>query len=483
MRRPHFRSLLGRLLAAYLLPTLALLAAFGYLAYRVTERSLEDSLGRRLTGIAQAAATQILPESVQFLVAGDDESRTGQRLVRKLRHLQQRTRVARIFILDADLRGRSDTQQSMRIGDRYYHAEADRSELRRVFAGEEASSVLFTGEDRRAYKTGYAPIHGEGGGVVAAIGVEGSAEFYVVLARLRNYLLLSGGIVAVLVALVSLLVARRITRPLRRLAGEAERIGAGELEQPIPVTSRDEVGLLAATMNEMRQGLFERDQHMQLMLSGIAHEVRNPLGGIELFSGLLRDDLQGSPEQLQHVQRIERELAYLKKVVGDFLDYARRSPPALQRADLRAIASEVVEILAKDAAERELTVSADGAATAPVRCDPEQLRRVLINLARNAIQATPAGGRVTLRLTAEGGDCACAVEDTGSGIAPDVLPRVFTPFFTTREKGTGLVLALAKKIVDDHGGALEVQSEPGKGSSFRVTLPRGEGDGDDPHHR
>jgi signal transduction histidine kinase len=319
--------------------------------------------------------------------------------------------------------------------------------------------------------------------VVAAVGVEGSAEFYGVLARLRRYLFLTGAVIALLIAGASVLFARRITRPLRVLVREARRIGGGDLAHPIAATSRDEVGLLAGTMNEMREALSQRDQHMQMMLSGIAHEVRNPLGGIELFSGLLRDDLSGDADKLQHVQRIERELHYLKKVVGDFLDYARRVPPTIARADLGHLVGEVAELLAKDAADRQVQLSALPGEDVAARCDPEQTRRVLINLVRNAIQATPAGGRVTLRCGVDGDSPFCEVADSGAGIAPELLAKIFTPFFTTREKGTGLGLALAKKIVDDHGGSLSVLSTPGEGSTFRVSLPPGgQSDGDHPDH-
>jgi len=248
------------------------------------------------------------------------------------------------------------------------------------------------------------------------------------------------------------------------------------------VVSTDEVGLLSSTMNEMREALFQRDQHMQLMLSGIAHEVRNPLGGIALFSGLLRDDLQEDKEKLQHVERIERELGYLKKVVEDFLVYARRTRPVLQEVRLHHLASEVVEVLAPDATERGVELRAVEAAEITASCDPEQLRRVLINLVRNAIQATPGGGRVVLQSGQDANGPFCEVIDNGSGIPEEILAKVFTPFFTTREKGTGLGLSLARKIVEDHGGTLSVVTGSGQGTTFRVSLPRGKGHGDDTDH-
>jgi len=480
MRTPRApSSLLIRLLIAYLLPTLALFALFGWLAHRAAERSLEESLGARLVGVAQVTASQLRPEAVLFLSPGDDDSRTAKRLRHKLEQVRQRTRVARIFLLDRNLRSRSDTDPAVKIGDRHYHAEADRTELRRLFRwGEGVSSVLFSGSRGQLYKTGYAPVL-DGQRAVAAVGVDGSAEYFSVLARLRRALLLGGAGIALLVMLASVLVARRITRPLRALAREAARIGAGDLERPVEAQSRDEVGLLARTMNEMRQGLHERDTQMQMMLSGIAHEVRNPLGGIELFSGLLREELEesGDKEKLEHVVRIERELGHLKKVVADFLDYARRSKPTLARVNLAELIADLAELLSKDAAEREVELVAERSGPVWARCDTDQVRRVLLNLTRNALQATDPGGRVTLSCEGDAHDARCAVRDTGRGLEPEALEQIFKPFYTTREKGTGLGLAFVKKIVDEHGGTLEVESAPGEGTLFRVTLPAADDEG------
>jgi signal transduction histidine kinase len=472
MIRSRPSSLLLKLLVAFLAPSLLLFSIFGWLTYRITQQSLEESLGRRLIAVAQATASQVRPEAVRFLSVGDDANLTARRQRRKLQLLRQHTGVARILVLDRELRSRLDTDPAVLIGDRYYQAEADRLELKRVFATREpASSVLFAGEDGRWYMTGYAPLLDDRG-VAAAVGVAGSAEFFSALARLRNTILITGAVVAALVMVICVLVSRRITRPLRALAAEAARIGAGKLEQPVEVHSADEVGVLAGTMNEMRQDLFERDQQLQMMLSGIAHEVRNPLGGIALFSGILRDELADDPEKLEHVERIEKELFSLKKVVGDFLDYARRAEPAMTRVGLRELAGEIVELVRKQAADREVELSLEGDAGIRARGDPDQLRRVLLNLVRNAIQATDGGGSVRLSCGARDGRAVFEVVDTGAGIDPEQLERIFTPFFTTREKGTGLGLALSKKIVDEHGGTLTVQSTPGEGARFTVTLPQ-----------
>lgn len=463
-------SLFGRMLIAHLLPSLALLALFGWLIHGIAARGLEDSLGRRLTSVAQAATNQVPPDVLRFLGPGDDDSRSARRLRHRLDELRQRTRVARIFVLDRALRSLADTDPRVRIGDRYYQAEANRNELRRVFGGSEASPLLFVGRDGRTYKTGYAPLR-DGAQIIAALGVEASPEFVAALASLRTYLLLAGLGISLLMVGVTLIVARRVTRPLRQLADEAIRIGAGQLETPIAPHGRDEVGLLATTMNQMRLDLLARERQAQLMLSGIAHEVRNPLGGIALFAGLLREELADQPTQREMVARIERETEYLKHIVTEFLDYARRSPPQLAPTALAPLLAEVREVLAADAQAAQVMLRHESEAVV-VPADAERLRRLLLNLVRNAIQACPAqGGQVTLRCATQGERVVIEVVDNGCGIPLALRERVLEPFFTTRERGTGLGLALSQRIAEDHHGTLEVHSEEGHGTTMRVTLP------------
>lgn len=227
---------------------------------------------------------------------------------------------------------------------------------------------------------------------------------------------------------------------------------------------------------QMRLRLQQREVQtgmLNLLSRNLGHEVRNPLGGIELFSGLLRDELQqaGDEEKLEHVGRIERELGHLKKVVADFLDYARRSKPTLARVDLSALVGDLGELMAGDAAARSIELVAERGDPVWASCDIDQIRRVLLNLTRNAIQATDPEGRVTLSCAGDARRTSLTVQDTGRGMAPETLEQIFKPFYTTREQGTGLGLAFVKKIIDEHGGTLEVESTPGEGTVFRVTLP------------
>jgi signal transduction histidine kinase len=206
---------------------------------------------------------------------------------------------------------------------------------------------------------------------------------------------------------------------------------------------------------------------MQMMLAGIAHEVRNPLGGLELYAGLLRDALAEQPERLDEVRRIEREVGHLKAIVNEFLEFARRPEPRPETITLQPLFEEIRELAEAPGGP---TIAVDVPDGLSVRADPGQLRRALLNLARNAVTAAKHG-RVSLSARPEDGTVRIEVQDDGPGVPPDLREKIFTAFFTTREKGTGLGLAFVREIVRDHGSDVIVREAPGGGSIFAFDLP------------
>jgi signal transduction histidine kinase len=280
-------------------------------------------------------------------------------------------------------------------------------------------------------------------------------------------MLLAGLAAAGGVLLVTLWISRRISGPVTRLAQAAARLGRGDLQAPFPIETQDEIGVLARTFEETRQALKARDERMQMMLAGIAHEVRNPLGGLELYAGLLREALVGQPERLEEVARIEREVGHLKTVVSDFLEFARRSPPRFESVELGPLCREVADLARAGSAAR---IEVDVPAGLRVRADAGQLRRVLLNLARNAVAAARQG-HISLAAHQEAGRVRVAVRDDGPGVPAELREQIFTPFFTTREKGTGLGLAFVREIVRDHGGDVSVREADGGGSVFSFDVP------------
>jgi signal transduction histidine kinase len=189
---------------------------------------------------------------------------------------------------------------------------------------------------------------------------------------------------------------------------------------------------------------------------------------MELFAGALADDLRGRAEAA-HVERIREELAALSRLVEDFLDYARARPLAPEEIEAAPLAAEVRELSLPLARERRVEIEARGSGR--FTGDRQALRRAALNLVRNAVEASPPGAVVELAVEAGGSGAAIQVGDRGPGLSPEARQRLGEPFFTTRERGTGLGLALARKAALAHGGALEVLDREGGGTLARLALP------------
>jgi len=470
----RFRAtILVKLLVALVVPSIALFTLFAFVAYEVSQRDLDHELGQRLEAIAASATTQIRGKYLIELVPGDESDRGYQNAVKKLEAVAAVTG-AHLFVLDAKYNARGDTNPGTAIGTHIFRAELDRSELEHVFAlGRTASSVTFVGNDHKIYKTGYAPVRASETDpqIVLALAAQAPASYFSRLADLRDRLFAWGtGLLAVSVIAASI-ATLLITRNIRRLSVAAERIGIGDLREPVRVAARDELGVLGQTMERMRQQLAERDARTQQMLAGIAHEVRNPLAGMTLFVGILRDELPEDDERRGHVERIRRELGYLERVVNDFLEYARRPKPELHDAPCEPLLAEVAQLAASD--DVAIDVAPCGALAA--RIDRAQVRRAVLNLAKNAVQAAGAAGHrghgaVRLSARRHGDTLELEVWNRGKEIAPEIRERLFEPFYTTREKGTGLGLAFVREIATDHGGRIDVASAGGE-TTFTLILP------------
>jgi len=204
--------------------------------------------------------------------------------------------------------------------------------------------------------------------------------------------------------------------------------------------------------------------------SSVAHEIRNPLGVIKNSCYYLRMKLKDSVNQkvVKHLNIIDREVNSANLIVNDLLDFARKKTPVLKEVNIHELA---LSALAKTAIPNNIQVVTSFDETPQMLLDGEQIRRVLLNIIQNAVQAMPEGGRITLRIGVEEGGVLVSVEDTGVGIPEENLSRLFTPLFSTKSNGVGLGLTISKQIVEAHGGEIILETEVDKGSTFTIRLP------------
>jgi signal transduction histidine kinase len=465
--------LLAKLLVAMLGPAILALALFGAAAHEVARQVLENELGRRLATAAASVAMLVLPEQLTSIAAGDEGSSTYANLRYRVEQARQRLLVRRVLLVAADLTARGDSEHLLALGAQAHELGADVPEIQKASLGQPTASPLFMGRDGLPYKRGYARIGNPAAGYAV---VEASPQYIDALAAFRRRLLYGGVVVVALIALFAAWLSRRMTGPLERLALAAERIGGGDLDGRVRVETRDEIGYLAARLDEMRVALRARDERMRMMLAGIAHEVRNPLGGLELYAGLLRESLAGQDERLAEVARLEREIGYLKNVVTDFLEFARRPAPVMETIAARELLDEVAEVGRAGAGQGggpSLSVECESGVRSHI--DRVQVRRALLNLAKNAIAAAGPSGKVVLAARVDPAaheGVVWEVRDSGPGVPAELTDKIFLPFFTTREKGTGLGLAFVREIARDHGGDVAVERGPEGGARFRFVTQR-----------
>ncbi len=220
----------------------------------------------------------------------------------------------------------------------------------------------------------------------------------------------------------------------------------------------------------------ERLAELGRIAAWLAHEIRNPLGSISGSIEMLREAPALSPEDRELCDIVSREVTRLNDLVGDMLDLSKTRRPSAEAVDVAELARDVVSLANRSAAPKAVTVAYEGpAGEVATRCDGAQMRQVLWNLVRNAVQVSPSGSTVTVRVDPEGDRVALTVDDRGPGITPETRARIFDAFYTTHTHGVGIGLAVVKRIVDDHasmGATIEVQSLDAGGTRFRVTLRR-----------
>jgi two-component system NtrC family sensor kinase len=303
-----------------------------------------------------------------------------------------------------------------------------------------------------------------------------------------------------------------VYRPVKELMDGTHRVAGGDLDYRLPVRSDDELGDLAASFNKMtvqvggvqarieeevRRKTAELERVYKTLLNSekmasigklaatVAHEVNNPLFGILTYArlvsrDLMKRDIPGRDELVEQVQVIERESKRCGDLIKNLLTFSRQAPSHREPNDLNTIVHRAV-LLVKHKLELQGIELKENLAPglAPVECDANQIQQVILVLMVNASEAMPKGGslEVSTGLDPVSELAVIRVKDTGSGIPEDVLPHIFDPFFSTKEdqQRTGLGLAVAHSIVEQHGGEIAVRSTPGEGTEFQVALPGGAG--------
>jgi len=307
----------------------------------------------------------------------------------------------------------------------------------------------------------------------------------------RHQVLIVAGVGAIAVcAVVILALALLIQRPMVELQEKIARVGEGDLSVTVNFAKRnDEIGDLGRNFNHMVRLLREsreeidrlhrtqmsRAEHLATLgelAAGLAHEIRNPLAGIAGVIEIVARDLPATSPARAVVRDVRLEVAQINHILTDLLQTARPHPPEIRPSDLNTTVEHAVMLARQQVISKPIHIELKKDPDLPsVEHDSDQIHQVLLNLLLNAVQAIETSGSVRVEISTLEENPAISVTDTGRGIAPEHLPNIFRPFYTTKGTGTGLGLSLARRIVEEHHGRIEVTSEVGKGTKFLLILP------------
>ena len=306
----------------------------------------------------------------------------------------------------------------------------------------------------------------------------------------HTVLLVAGaGAVAICGALLVVL-TYTVQRPMVELQQKIAQLGAGDLTVAVSFASRnDEIGDLGRNFNHMVEQLREsreeierlhrtqmsRAEHLATLgelATGLAHEIRNPLAGIAGVIEIVGRDLPATSPARPVVKDVRQEIARINQIVTDLLRTARPHPPRVRKSDLNTTVEHAVMLGRQQALAKSVAIELKKDPALPeVDHDSDQIHQVLLNLLLNALQAIDQDGKIAVTIRQQGKTAVIEVVDNGRGIAPEHLPNIFRPFYTTKGEGTGLGLSLARRIVEEHHGRIDVASSVGKGTTFAVVLP------------
>jgi signal transduction histidine kinase len=269
-------------------------------------------------------------------------------------------------------------------------------------------------------------------------------------------------------------------RPLLEISRAMQRFGSGRKRTRAPEAGPTELREMARTFNDMANSLARQQDQQLTFLAGVAHDLRNPLSALKMSAALISSGRPMSEERLRKAMAlVSRQVARLDRMVGDLLDATRieagRFELQLAERDLREVAREVVELYLAGGSSHELQLALPEQPVL-VRCDAARMEQVMHNLVSNALKYSPVGSRVDVRVEQAGEEALLSVVDRGIGISAEEMRGLFAPFRRAGKArevapGVGIGLSVSRRIVEAHGGRIEVESRPGAGSTFRVRIP------------
>jgi len=462
IRRFQQFSLRSKIILVFTVIVILLVVLLSRLSYITVKEIYLSQLAEQTTILMRMVTADLETRYLDFLTVQTDSGMVKSYYLQYFSQKMEETAFEEIFIFTGDSKLLLQSQINQQGQDYLPALILNKKEIYDLGSGDIITSPPFKSQDGNWYLWGFYRIDQK-----YFLGVQESASR---LARVDRLAMVFGfiGLGAVLVTLIAgWFLAGMISRPVEYLVKFSQELGKGNFRAVPPGNIHGEFSTLGKALNKMALDLENQDKEKEEMLAQIAHELRNPLGGIELLAGLVREDFVKQNLDQTYISRIVEEIQLLKNRLNEYLNYSRPVQVNARWVDLPALLTELDTSLSARLQQKQLSLTYTGK-TDKIWFDPVHLRQILLNLISNSIDASPPGGKIVIVSQQNEKTVILSVSDQGKGIKRENITKIFEPFFSTKEDGIGLGLAVCKKLCLENQATIYAENNSGQGCTFYI---------------
>ena len=452
-----------RIIITFSVVTIIIVVIMSVVSYNYTRSLYLNQLGEQVNVVTKMLSEQIDEKYLDLLALGTP-TKSIENYFRGIFYRNKNNRLhSEIFIFNKSFNIVVHSDSNILPGTFEPSLLINQKDIFELIPGEGTVSIPFKGNDGKWYLWGFFRLNPDYWLAVreSAVRLEKVEELSTIFWSFG----LGGTILTIFLAW---LMARSITKPVDRLVRFSSEIGQGNFNSSVPLSMHGEIGILANAMDMMKTGLAKNQKEKEDLLAQIAHEIRNPLGGIELLANLTKEDLQKENKDTGYLDKILKEVNHLKLLITSYLNYSRPVNANPKPVDIGKFTIEIENIFNKQLKKKDTGLFFNCAVN-KIIFDEDHLRQILINLVSNSLDAIKENGRIEIFTGVNNHSWEIGIKDNGAGIPEENLKTIFNPFFTTKKEGTGLGLAICKKLCAENKAELTVTNNPDKGSTFIIT--------------
>ncbi len=451
-----------RIIIIFCVVTLIIVVLMSIVSYNYTRSLYLNQLSEEVNVVTKMLSEQIDKKYLDVLSLGTPTKSTRD-YFRNIFNRSGSKLHSEIFIFNKNFNTVVNSDTGIAAGTFEPRLLINQKDIFELSPGEGTASIPFKGNDGKWYMWGFYRLKPD-----YWLAVRESATRLQKVEELSTIFWSFGLGGVILTIVLGWLVARSITKPVNKLVEFSTGIGKGNFDTPMPGKMHGEIGTLARAMENMKDSLAKNQKEKEELLAQIAHEIRNPLGGIELLANLTKEDLQKENKDTGYLNKILKEVHQLKMLITSYLNYSRPIKTNPVEVDLTKFSKEIENIFNKQLKSKDTKLLFDCPIN-KILFDENHLRQVIINLVSNSLESISEKGKIEIYTRIRDHSWEIGIKDNGSGIAVDNLKSIFNPFFTTKKEGTGLGLAICKKLCSENKAELIAKNNSDKGSTFIIT--------------